>query len=112
MSLATLLKKDEVQTARQYNLDLLKALAIIAMILCHSIIQLGMHHTGYQQDLAYLIGDYFFGDYLAVAHAFMFAMGVGIVYSQRISPPISSEEASNSIFLPSSSTSSATGFMR
>ena len=71
--------KDEVQTGRQYNLDLLKALAIIAMILCHAVIQLGMHHTGYERDVAYWIGDYFFGDYLAVAHAFMFAMGVGIV---------------------------------
>ncbi len=33
--------------------------------------------------MRYLIGDLFFGDYLAVAHAFMFAVGVGVVYSRR-----------------------------
>ena len=70
-------------TSRQYNLDLLKALAIISMIICHAVIQLGKHNPGYEQDIRFLIGDVFFGDYLAVAHAFMFAMGVGITYSDK-----------------------------
>ena len=80
------MKNTEIQPARLYELDLLKALAIIGMIICHPVIQLGLHQPGYEQDIRYLIGDIFFGDYLAVAHAFMFAMGVGIVYSRKSSP--------------------------
>lgn len=76
----------EIQTSRQYNLDLLRALAIIGMIICHPVIQLGIHHPGYEQNICYLIGDYFFGDYLAVAHAFMFAMGAVIPYSKKNRP--------------------------
>lgn len=78
--------KTENQTGRQVELDLLKALAIISMILCHCVIRLGLHQPGDEQDVRYWIGDYFFGDYMAVAHAFMFAMGVGIVYSRKSSP--------------------------
>jgi len=78
--------KAENQAGRQAELDLLKALAIISMILCHCAIRLGQHWPGFEQDVRYLIGDIVFGDYLAVAHAFMFAMGVGVVYSRRNSP--------------------------
>ena len=81
-----LFESEEIQTSRQYYLDILKALAIVAMILCHAIVQFGMHHTGYEHDVLYWVGDYFFGDYLAAAHAFMFAMGVGIVYSTKNKP--------------------------
>ena len=80
------MKNAEIQPARLYELDLLKALAIICMILCHCVIRLGLHQPGYEQDVRYWIGDYFFGVYMAVAHAFMFAMGVGIVYSRKSSP--------------------------
>ena len=68
---------------RLYNLDLLKVMAIIGMIMCHPVYQLGIHIPGHEQDIRYLIAEVFFGDYFAVAHAFMFAMGVGIVYSRR-----------------------------
>ncbi|MCR5664103.1 MAG: heparan-alpha-glucosaminide N-acetyltransferase domain-containing protein [Oscillospiraceae bacterium] len=79
--------KNEGKTAsRLYELDLLKALGIVGMILCHCVIRLGLHLPAYEQDLRYLIGDIFFGDYLAVAHAFMFAMGVAVNYSSRNSP--------------------------
>ena len=78
--------KEERQPPRLYELDLLKALAIVSMILCHAVIQLGLHQPGYQQDIRYLIGDMVFGDYLAVAHAFMFAMGVTVNYSRKNSP--------------------------
>ena len=81
-----LTKSNDAQTTRQYNLDLLKAVAIISMILCHSVFRLGLHQPGYEQDIRYWIGDVFLGEYLAVAHAFMFAMGVGIVYSRRNRP--------------------------
>lgn len=79
-------KKEEINTTRQYDLDLLKALAIVSMVICHAVIRLGAHHDGYESDLLYKLGDVFFGDYLAVAHAFMFAMGIGFVYSKKNSP--------------------------
>ena len=76
----------ELRTSRSYELDLLRAAATVSMILCHCAIRLGEHLPGYEQDIRYLIGDVVLGDYLAVAHAFMFAMGVGVVYSRRKSP--------------------------
>ena len=78
--------QNEKMTERQYNLELLKAVAIISMIICHPVITFGVHHIGYENDTPYLIADLFFGDYLGVAHAFMFAMGVGSVYSSRRKP--------------------------
>lgn len=84
--MSSLLKKEEINTSRLYNLDLLKALAIIAMIICHSVIMLGTHHSGYENDFLYFLGDVVFGDYVAVAHAFMFAMGVGFVFTNKNSP--------------------------
>ena len=71
---------------RLYELDLLKVVAIIGMILCHAVYMLGAHHANYEQDLPYFVADYIFGCYLAVAHAFMFAMGVGIVFSKKSKP--------------------------
>ena len=68
---------------RLLELDLLKVVAIVAMILCHAVYMLGVHLPNYETDVAYFIGDYVFGSYLAVAHAFMFAMGVGIVFSKK-----------------------------
>ena len=61
------MKNAEIQPARLYELDLLKALAIICMILCHCVIRLGLHQPGYEQDVRYWIGDYFFGDYNILA---------------------------------------------
>ena len=71
---------------RLYELDLLKAVAIIAMFICHAVYMLGAHIPTYEQDVEYFIADYVFGSYLAVAHAFMFAMGVGIVFSRKSDP--------------------------
>ncbi len=80
------MKRDEIRPQRLYELDLLKALAIVGMILCHCVIRLGLHQPGYEGDVRYLIGDIVFGDYLAVAHAFMFAMGVTVNYARKNSP--------------------------
>jgi len=78
--------KTENYGERLTELDLLKVVAIVAMIVCHAVIMLGAHHENYESDLAYFIGDYVFGCYLAVAHAFMFAMGVGIVFTDKNRP--------------------------
>lgn len=71
---------------RQYNLDILKAFAIIAMVICHVILMLGSHIPGYEDDFGFFFGDVILGDYAFVAHAFMFAMGVGMVYSKKGDP--------------------------
>lgn len=78
--------KTERHGERLVELDLLKVVAIVAMIVCHAVIMLGAHHENYEGDLAYFIGDYVLGCYLAVAHAFMFAMGVGIVSTEKNRP--------------------------
>ena len=94
------MKRDEMQPPRLYELDLLKALAIVGMILCHCAIRLGQHWPGFEQDVRYLIGDIVFGDYLAVAHAFMFAMGVTVNYSKKNSPGGAAIHDRCSFFLP------------
>ena len=38
-----ILKEEEVYTKRQYNLDILKTLAVISMIMAHAILQFGRH---------------------------------------------------------------------
>ena len=58
---------------RQYNLDLCKALAIIFMIICHSVLMLGQHIEGHESDWQFIFGDDIIGDYIFVAHGFMFA---------------------------------------
>ncbi len=45
-----------------------------------------MHHNGYEKDFLYLFGDVILGEYIAVAHAFMFAMGVGFVFTNKNAP--------------------------
>lgn len=77
------LKKEETNTSRQYDLDLLKALAIVCMIICHCVITFGYYHSGYENDFWYWFGETVLGQYLAVAHAFMFAMGVGFIYTEK-----------------------------
>ncbi len=72
--------------SRESNLELLKALAIIAMVLCHPVIRLGIHCAGYENAFWFFFGDTVLGDYLAVAHAFMFAMGVGATYTKNGAP--------------------------
>ncbi len=84
--LSRLLKKEEIQTSRQYNLDLIKALAIICMVICHAVIRFSLHLDGYEDDFWYLFGKVFIASYLAAAHAFMFAMGVGMAFSKKNRP--------------------------
>ena len=76
----------EININRQYNLDLLKSFAIICMIVCHAVLQLAQHLEGYENDFPYIFGDSILGSYAAVAHAFMFSMGFGFIYSRNNSP--------------------------
>ena len=79
-------KNTEIHALRQYDLDLLKALAIIAMVFCHAVIRLGIRHDGFEEEFLYFFGEVILGEYLCVAHAFMFAMGVGLAYSHKSDP--------------------------
>lgn len=79
-------KTEEQGILRLNNLELLKALSIISMILCHPVIRLGIHRSGYENEFLFFLGDVIFGDYLGVAHAFMFAMGVGVIYTKNNAP--------------------------
>ena len=76
----------ETSHERQYNLDLLKAVAIICMVICHFVWMLGSYRPNYQNEFLYFFADVFLGGYFVVAHGFMFSMGLGIVYSRRNSP--------------------------
>lgn len=76
----------EKTNERQYNLDLLKALAIISMVLCHPVLMMGRYRIGYESEFLYLFADAILGGYVVVAHGFMFSMGVGMVYSRKNSP--------------------------
>ena len=78
--------REKVNTGRQYNLDLLKALAIVTMIICHTVTILSGARTDYESEFGYRFANVFLGSYLAVAHAFMFCMGVGFVYSRNNEP--------------------------
>ena len=72
--------------ARQYNLDLLKALAIVCMLFCHPIIRFGEYRPGYESEFLYFLADDIIGDYIVAAHGFMFAMGVGMAFSRKSTP--------------------------
>ena len=71
---------------RLLNLDLLKVVAIVFMVLCHAVDCLATHKADYENEIGFIVGDTIFGSYMAVAHAFMFSMGVGVIYSRRQEP--------------------------
>ena len=71
---------------RQYNLDLLKTLAIVCMVICHAVLMLGRYRLGFEDEFLYTFADNILGGYIVVAHGFMFAMGVGMVYSSKNNP--------------------------
>ena len=71
---------------RLCELDMLKFFSVAAMILSHAVSRLGRFNAGYESDIRYFFGNVILQDYAGVAHAFMFAMGVGIVYSRKSSP--------------------------
>ena len=71
---------------RHVELDVLKACAIIFMIICHAVIRLGTYHDGYESEFGFWFGDVVLGAYLFVAHAFMFAMGYATNLTRNYKP--------------------------
>lgn len=80
------LNPEEINTGRQNNLDLLKALSIVCMILCHTVMRLAAHRPDHMTETGYLFGDAVLGCFVGVAHAFMLAMGIGFVFSKKATP--------------------------
>ncbi len=74
--------KTRVNTERQFALDYAKGLAVIFMIVCHTIMYLS---PGYRGTAAYAIGSSIMGG-PSTAPFFMVCLGVGIVYSRRSTP--------------------------
>ena len=56
------------------------------MVICHAVYSLGFYRLGFENDFLWNFADTILGDYMVVAHGFMFAMGVGMVYSRRNAP--------------------------
>lgn len=52
-------KVETNQTKRENNLDLLKVIATIFMIICHAVMMLGSHRVGYESEFVYLLGMVF-----------------------------------------------------
>lgn len=81
MNVSNLFSDEKVNTGRQVELDIAKALAIIFMILLHTAFVV----TGYTANLSptysFLIMNVLGRPYAAVI--FMFCMGVGVVYSRH-----------------------------
>ena len=44
------------------------------------------YHAGYEGEFWFHFGEDILGSYIVVAHGFMFAMGVGMIYSRNNSP--------------------------
>lgn len=72
----------EVNTKRLIELDFIKAVAIILMILVHTFEEFGSYslQSGSLNYIVRLLGGPF------VAPSFMFAMGIGLLYSKKTDP--------------------------
>lgn len=75
-----LFSNTEVNTGRQPELDMAKGFAIVAMIICHTVLIYAMNGTG----PGAVIADKVLGGPIA-APLFMIAMGIGICYSRHSS---------------------------
>lgn len=77
----SLFNSEKVNTERQLELDIAKALSIIFMVFVHCIII--CEYLNYSLSDAYtIIVQYILGGPCA-APVFMFCMGVGIIYSKK-----------------------------
>ena len=78
-----LFSKNEVNTGRQFEADLAKAICIIGMVLvhCFEIINIDVAEISNTQYAVQIVLDCVFG-----AATFMFCMGLGIAYSRNNTP--------------------------
>lgn len=81
MALHSLFSKEEINVSRQPSLDYAKGLAIVFMVICHTVLMYAMGH----EDLAYIVADEVLGGPVA-APMFMICLGVGTCYSRHSEP--------------------------
>lgn len=77
--------KDRINTGRQVELDVAKVFAILYMVTIHVYEEMSTVHYWTRPDSLFRIVLEFLGGPLA-APVFMFAMGVGMVYTKRRTP--------------------------
>ena len=81
MNISNLFSDEKVNTGRQVELDIAKALSIIFMIFLHTIMVVKGFNVGISPTY-----DFVFSNILGRPYAapiFMFCMGIGVVYSRR-----------------------------
>ena len=84
MNISNLFSDDKINTGRQVELDIAKAMSIIFMIFLHTMwVNMAFNHSfspAYEFTVGSLLGRPY------AAPIFMFCMGVGIVYSRKSQP--------------------------
>ena len=81
MNISNMFSDEKVNTGRQVELDIAKALAIIFMIFLHTCFVVTGFNANLSPNYSFLIMNVLGRPYAAVI--FMFCMGVGIVYSRH-----------------------------
>ena len=81
MNISSLFSDEKVNTGRQIELDIAKALAIVFMIFPHTIFVASAYNADLSPAYSYLVMNVLGRPYSAVI--FMFCMGAGVVYSRH-----------------------------
>lgn len=81
MNISNLFSDKKVNTGRQLELDIAKALSIIFMIFLHTFYVASAFNSSFNPNLNFILMNLLGRPYAAVI--FMFCMGVGIVYSRH-----------------------------
>lgn len=81
MGIIQIIMTNGTNTGRQVELDFVKGIAIIAMIICHTVGIMGEVHG----HVGYIVSQEILGGPMA-APMFMICMGIGLSYSRRNTP--------------------------
>lgn len=81
MNISNLFSDEKVNTGRQVELDIAKALSIIFMIFLHTFYVASAFNSSFNPNFNFILMNLLGRPYAAVI--FMFCMGVGIVYSRH-----------------------------
>lgn len=81
MNIPNLFSDEKINTGRQVELDIVKALSIIFMIFLHTFYVASLFKSSFNQNFHFILMNLLGRPYAAVI--FMFCMGVGIVYSRH-----------------------------
>ena len=79
---------------RLYYFDLLRTVAIVAMVFCHVVISLGDHEEGFASHFGYFFGAVVLGDvnWIAALSAGAFGFVVAILFALAGLPEVKEEE--------------------